>query len=250
MRPLDLNAVNEFVNRNIVSFHTKRIESLEKLELAKLLKKNPYLFRAKNLTIASDLVEDLLAAFLSSSEEKLFGDFLEDLAIFVADLTCDGRKSSAEGIDLEFTNRGIHYLVSVKSGPNWGNSSQHRALEQNFEAAATRLRQSQHGVNVQPILGICYGKTRTAAYRGVAYKVVGQDFWYLISENEDLYIEIIEPTGYKARQHDDQFFEERSRVVNLLTAQLLRDFCVDGRIDWPRLVEFNSGNFDLGNWYS
>jgi hypothetical protein len=250
MKPLNLDEVSEFASQNIASFHSKRLKSLEQLELSKLLKKNPYLFRAKNLVIASDLIEDLLAAFLSSSEEKLFGDFLEDLAIFVASKTCNGMKSSAEGIDLEFTNRGVHYLVSVKSGPRWGNSSQHRAQEQNFKTAVTRLKQSQHGLNVQPILGVCYGNMKTTSYKGVAYKVVGQNFWYLISENGNLYIEIIEPIGYRAKLYNDRFSEERARVVNLLTGQFMEQYCTDGRIDWPKLVEFNSGNLDIEDWYS
>jgi len=74
MNPLRLEEVNVFANENIVSFHQKRIKSLESLKLNKLLKKNPYLFRAKNITTAGDLMNGLLDAFLSSSEEKLFGD--------------------------------------------------------------------------------------------------------------------------------------------------------------------------------
>lgn len=74
MNPLNLDEVREYVNKNIVDFHERRVKSLEELELDKLLKKNPYLFRAKNLVTAGDLVTDLLMAFLSSSEEKLFGD--------------------------------------------------------------------------------------------------------------------------------------------------------------------------------
>ena len=28
------------------------------------------------------------------------------------------------GIDLEFDKDGVRYIVTIKSGPNWGNSSQ------------------------------------------------------------------------------------------------------------------------------
>ena len=84
MKPLDLDAVSRYVNENIVDFHRRRIKSLEELRLEKLLNKNPYLFRAKDITEAHELIKGLLDAFLSSSEEKLFGDFLENLALFVA----------------------------------------------------------------------------------------------------------------------------------------------------------------------
>jgi len=124
MNALDLDKVCEYVNEHVVDFHQWRIRLLENLKLWDLLKKNPYLFKAKNITKAQDLVEGLLDARLSSSEERLFGDFLEDLAIFIVGKTCGGHKSTAQGVDLEFMNVGVHYVVSVKSGPNWGNSSQ------------------------------------------------------------------------------------------------------------------------------
>jgi hypothetical protein len=248
MNPIDLDDVRAFVSDNIVMFHDRKIKSLEGLSLDSLLKKkNPYLFRAKNLTIASDLIGEILDAFLSSSEEKLFGDFLEDLAIFIASITCDGKKSSAPGIDLEFDHNSVRYVISIKSGPNWGNSSQQRRQEDDFKEAVKRLKQSHHTLNVQPVLGICYGKTRTSFLRGYM-KVVGQSFWYLISQNANLYTDIIEPIGYRAREHNEAFVKEKNRIVNLFTAEFLADFCNDGQIDWGKLVEFNSGNFDLDQW--
>ena len=245
MNPLGLDEVREYVNENIADFHEQRVKSLEELKLEKLLKKNPYLFKAKNIMTAGELVSGLLDAFLSSSEEKLFGDFLEDLAVFIASKTCDGHKSTAPGADLEFFNKGIHYVVSVKSGTNWGNSSQQKKLEEDLRNAVTRLKQSKHGANVQSVLGICYGKTKTSYVRGYL-KVVGQNFWYLISENEDLYTDIIEPIGHRAKQHNEAFLKEKSRVVNRFTKLFIDRFCDDtGAIDWVKLVEFNSGNYDL-----
>lgn len=245
MKPLDFEKVIEYVNANVVDFHSHRIKSLEGLKLDRLLTKNPYLFKAKNITTAGDLISGLLDAFLSSSEEKLFGDFLEGLAVFVAEMTCGGHKSSAPGIDLEFLHHDIHYIVSVKSGPNWGNSSQQDKLEQDLKTALMRIKQSKRGTNVQPVLGICYGKTKTSYLRGYM-KVVGQNFWYLISENQNLYTDIIEPIGYRAKEHNDAFMNEKSRVVNRFTKEFIERFCDDsGAINWVVLVELNSGNFDL-----
>jgi len=153
MNPLNLNEVREYVNENIVDFHQRRTSSLEGLTLKKLLNKNPYLLKAKNTETASELIVSLLDAFLSSSEEKLFGDFLEGLARFVAGKTTGGHKSAAPGVDLEFINDGVHYVVSIKSGPNWGNSSQQRRLEQDLRDAATRVKQANRAANVQPVLG-------------------------------------------------------------------------------------------------
>lgn len=100
-------------------------------------------------------------------------------------------------------------------------------------------------MNVQPILGICYGKTKTSYVRGYL-KVVGQNFWYLISENRDLYTDIIEPVGHKAKEHNETFLIERSKVINRFTKLFIDQFCDDtGAINWIKLVEFNSGNYDL-----
>jgi len=245
MNLLDLHEVRTYVNDNIVDFHSRRIKSLEGLKLEKLLSKNPYLFKAKNITTAGELISGLLDAFLSSSEEKLFGDFLEGLAVFIAGKTCGGHKSSAPGVDMEFFNKGVHYVVSVKSGPNWGNSSQQRRLEQDLQNAVKRVKQSKMDVNVQPVLGICYGKTKTTYLRGYL-KIAGQNFWYLISENRDLYTDIIEPIGYRARERNEAFADEKDKVTNRFTKLFIDRFCdASGAIDWVRLVEFNSGNYDV-----
>lgn len=250
MEKLNLDDVRAYVNENIVDFHQRRIKSLEDLTLNKLLKKDPYLFKAKNITTASQLIEGLLEAFLSSSEEKLFGDFLEGLAVFIAGKTCGGRKSAATGVDLEFINNDIHYVVSIKSGPNWGNSSQQNKLQQDLQKAVATVKQARFGTNVQAVLGICYGKTKTSYLRGYL-KVVGQNFWYLISENKDLYTDIIEPIGYRAKQHNDSFSQEKGKVVNRFTKNFIAEFCDEtGAIDWEELVEWNSGNYDLDTFMS
>lgn len=245
MEKLNIDELTNFVNENIAVFHQSKLNILESINLKRLLKKkNPYLFKAKNITVAGDLVTDILDAFLSSLEEKLFGDFLEELSVFISRKMCGGKKSAATGIDLEFENQGTSYLVSVKSGPNWGNSSQQKKQEVDFQNAVKVLKQSRHTINVLPVLGICYGKVKTSHVRGYL-KVVGQNFWYLISEDENLYTDIIEPLGHRAKQHNSKFLKQKSKIVNLFTQQFLTDFCDQGIINWKKLVEFNSGNLDI-----
>ena len=125
--------VEGYVAANISFFHEARIEKLKTLKLENLLKrKNPYLYKAKDLNTPQSVVESLASAFMSSAEETMFGDWLEGLAIHIANLFFNGRKSSAEGIDLEMDKEDIHYFVSIKSGPNWSNSSSLKKLCENF----------------------------------------------------------------------------------------------------------------------
>jgi len=251
MNAIDMDEVRYYVNQNIIYFHQSRIAILSKLTLNQLLKKNPYLFRAKDLTKASVLIEETMEAFLSSSEEKCFGDFLEDLAVFIAGKTTGGHKSACQGMDLEFSNDSAYHVISIKSGTNWGNSSQHKKLAQDFRDAIKRLRQSNSILHILPVLGICYGKTKTTFTNDGYLKVVGQNFWTFISGNQQLYAELIEPVGYQAKEHNEAYRKEKDRITNLLTRKFIEQFCDRaGNINWNKLIEANSGNFDLDQFKS
>jgi hypothetical protein len=239
--PLDLEQVAQYVNDNIGTFHHARLEGLKKLKLVSLLKrKNPYLFRAKNLAPTA-LVSSLLDAFLSSSEEKHFGDFLEALAIFVSQQTANGVKSGVTGADLEFARNGVRYVVSIKSGPNWGNSSQYKALKANFKTAVKVLKQSKQIGEVQPVLGICYGSV-TPVNNGEYLKLTGQAFWHFLSGNERLYIDLIEPIGFEAKRHNEEYDHERTKLYTRFTREFLTNYCENDEIDWAKLLELNSSS--------
>ncbi|MDP1544981.1 MAG: PmeII family type II restriction endonuclease [Anaerolineales bacterium] len=240
MQPIKLNEVNDFIRNNIGEFHERRDASLNTLKLQKVLsKKNPYLFKAKNINDAHDLVKLLLDAHLSSQEETIFGDFLEKLAIFVCEKVYKGAKSVAEGIDLEFTRDNIRYVVAVKSGPNWGNSSQIKRMVENFRQAKRILRTGNNQLNIQAINGCCYGRTGKPD-KGDYMKICGQEFWEFISANDRIFVDIIEPMGYQAKERTEKFLTEYARVLNLFTKEFMDEFCDDGKIDWDRLVRFNS----------
>lgn len=240
MNPLNIDEVMAYVEKNIGTFHQKRLQSIEKLKLQKILKrKNPYLFKAKNILTAQELVQSLVNAHLSSQEETIFGDFLEALAIFINSKVYDGNKSSAEGIDLEFDKNNVHYIVTIKSGPNWGNSSQINKMKDNFKKAIRILRTSNSNLNVIPINGCCYGKNRNPD-KGDYIKYCGQKFWEFISGNEELYINLIKPLGHRAKEKNEEFLEAYARIINNFTFEFNLRFCVKGIIDWKALVQFNS----------
>ncbi len=78
---MDLEQLYGYVEKHISGFHQRRLDYVQnKVDLLKILKqKNPYLFRAKNVLTAQDLVKGFLDAFLQSQEETLFGDFILDV---------------------------------------------------------------------------------------------------------------------------------------------------------------------------
>ncbi len=157
MTNLKLDDVINYVEKNIKQFHDSRLNSIKNLTLKKiLLRKNPYLFRAKNIISAHDLVKNLIDAHLSSQEETMFGTWLEGLAIYINEQVYGGWKSGIIGIDLEFNKENKRYIVAIKSGPNWGNSSQIKKMTTDFDKARKTLRTSDSKIEVVAVNGCCY----------------------------------------------------------------------------------------------
>ena len=100
METLNLQDVVKYVEENIGVFHQKRIASLNDLKLSDILKKkNPYLFKAKYILTVEEIIKSITDAHISSSEETIFGDWLEGLAIFINNKVYNGQKSGIPGVD-------------------------------------------------------------------------------------------------------------------------------------------------------
>jgi hypothetical protein len=241
MNKINLHEVSEYVGQNIGLFHQKRIRSLDDLKLSHVLKrKNPYLFRAKHVLTAEQIVKSLVDAHISSNEETLFGDWLEGLALFINERVYGGWKSGITGIDLEFDADGVRNIVAIKSGPNWGNSSQIAKMRLDFKTAQKTLRTSNSGLRIAAVNGCCYGKD-SKPDKGDYFKYCGQRFWEFISGDSELYTAIVEPLGYKAKDKNEEFTVSYSQMINRFTKEFMNSFCKDsGEIAWDELVHFNS----------
>ena len=90
--------------------------------------------------------------------------------------------------------------------------------------------------------GCCYGRDNNPD-KGDYFKFCGQKFWEFISGNQDLYIDIIEPLGHKAKEKNGDFILSYSQMINKFTLEFGRDFCdQNGSINWEKLVRFNSSD--------
>lgn len=206
-----------------------------------LKRKNPYLFKAKYVLTADKIIRGIVDAHISSSEEGIFGDWLEGLAIYINEKVYNGWKSGITGVDLEFDKDGRRYIVNIKSGPNWGNSSQISKMILDFKTAKKTLRTSNSQLNVIAVNGCCYGRDKKPD-KGDYFKYCGQAFWEFISGDLELFTKIIEPLGHKAKEKNEDFIKSYSQMINLFTKEFTIDFCKsNGEIDWERLVKFNSG---------
>lgn len=70
----DEQAVVEAIASALETFYETLIEKIDGLNIQKVMKrKNPYLYRAKAMQSASEIVDSVLTAFVSSSEETFLG---------------------------------------------------------------------------------------------------------------------------------------------------------------------------------
>lgn len=241
MNNIDIIArVENYVSEHIADFHEARINKLKKLKIDEILRrKNPYLFKAKNLEDPCVLVESLMDAVCSSSEETLFGDWLEKLAIYVAGEVYGGAKSTTKGVDLEMDKDDVHYIISIKSGPNWSNSSSMTKQKEYFKTAQQVYRTGGNKKPCQSLIGCCYGKKNDPYSDPI--KLCGQSFWQFISDSETLYMDIIVPLGTDARNKNEAYKTEYTNIKTGLTVEFIKKYCnADNSINWEKILRLNA----------
>lgn len=239
----DEKAVVSAIATALETFYGTLIEKIDELDVMKVMKrKNPYLYRAKAMENASEIVDSVLSAFVSSSEETIFGNcFFEPIAIAAS----GGNKALAEGIDIMIQDNDSNtiYAVAVKSGPSVFNADSKKRQEQNFMAASKLAQQAK--ARYEAYIGYCYGKKKDSG-RGkpkMYQELAGKRFWAELTGDEDFYIKIIGFMGTMPEQYIASYKESYNRASNRLVREFSNEFCKDdGSIDWEKLVEFNSGD--------
>ena len=239
----DENEVIEAIAKGLDNFYKSLIDKTNNLDIKKIMKrKNPYLYRAKAMQNASDIVSSVLDAFVTSSEETIFGNcFFEPLALAAS----GGSKALAEGVDImiEKKEEKTIYAVAVKSGTSVFNADSKKRQEQNFAAAAKLAKQAK--ARYEAIIGYGYGKKKITG-KGVPkmyQELAGQEFWAELTGEENFYLKIIQFMGELPEQYLDDYQRSYNNAMNRLLKQFTTEFCKDtGEIDWDKLVQFNSGS--------
>ncbi|MBX3087737.1 MAG: hypothetical protein KF742_04575 [Cryobacterium sp.] len=235
------------VSRLLAIFYDKRVAALSRLELRKILaRKNPYLYRAISAGDAAKVVEELLRARISSSDETIFGnEFFEPLAIWVAehansdDPAISARTSSGAGVDVEVEFSSKFMAIAVKSGTSVFNAQSRAKQKDQFKQAQSRL--FKNGKQFDPVVGYSYGRlnSKEVAFRELA----GQSFWEELSGDPDLYVKIVDAMEEASVTHAALFQSEYDKALKRFTQELLLDFAdEEGNLDWAKLVKFNSAS--------
>lgn len=252
MKKVSDEELQEFISESILKpFYEKRLKKVGELELSKILKrKNPYLFKAKNIHTSEELVRYVLDAFLSSQEETIFGNLLEGLAIFVCKKVFRGEKAEAgkfKSIDLIFNREGKTYIVSIKSGVYWGNKDQIAEMKKNFKEALRILVKQGEKNEIIAVNGCMYGRDNKPFKKDPKdaqksyYKYCGQTFWDFVTGEKQFYKRIISPIDKEAKKRDEGFKEAYSAKINEMVKEFSENYLnKEGLIDWTKLLEYVS----------
>ncbi|MGH9728231.1 MAG: PmeII family type II restriction endonuclease [Candidatus Acidiferrales bacterium] len=244
MPTIEREALEALIRRCLASFHKRRIEALDALNLLEILKrKNPYLFRATGIQSAPEMVERLLSAHISSSDETIFGGvFFEPICMAL----CGGRVAGTRGADFVIETDTAYEVIALKSGPNIFNSDQTSKQNQRFDEILRSLRATLRPFAKQfvPIMGCGYGRSNRPNPTEVRryFKLAGQAFWQKVTNSADFHLELIRLMKDDPDRHSVEFQAAWDRALKRFAKQFSDTFCdSDGNILWEKLVQFNSG---------
>lgn len=227
--------LEKLVNKQLGEFYKARLEKIQELDLKKTLsRKNPYLLRAIGTEKASEIVEYLLNALLSSSDETIFGNtFVEPIAKIVS----NGISASGSGVDFVIETNKKYSAYGIKSGVNWGNSSQKSQLRTDFEKIRKIMYKNQKQF-FDPVVGHAYGKKNTPFNPKTGWRdISGQEFWKELTGDPDFYLKLIRVMEEYPQKHKLEFKKKWEAMINKFTQEFTTDYCnEDYSINWDKLV--------------
>ncbi len=216
-----------FFKENIVKNHIKNTKKLKKIKEFVI---NPFLIKyLANFAFGDTSKESLAKALiyprvLGTSINTTFGNQIQTFCCEVL----SGLASTTSGIDIEFVDaidRRRKYC-QIKSGPNTINFADITSIKDDFKAIKNLARVNRlpnFNPNIDCIVGILYGVESDLSqfYKTINEEypvVIGQDFWYRLTGDENFYNELIETFTSIADKVDST--DLISEVIQELVKQL------------------------------
>lgn len=219
--------VEKLVRKCLADFHSRRLTALKSLDVSDLLKrKNPYLFRAKGIIGATDMIADLLTAHISSSDETIFGSvFFEPICKHASKFII----AAARGSDFVLEAEDAYQAISLKSGPNAFNADQVSKLNDRFREMENSLRATLRTLRKQfvPIMGCAYGKGNLPPGKSRRYyKLAGQEFWERVTGDPNFYVKLLTFMRDYPVVHQAEFEQASKDAIIASFAILLTSFAM------------------------
>jgi len=143
---------------------------------------------------------------LGTSINTTFGNKLQKFCSTVL----DGYASTTSGIDIEFVDLidGRRKYCQVKAGPNTINKDDVKTISDHFTSVKNLARINNLSIGFNDlIVGVFYGtpKELSGHYKAINKHypvIVGRDFWYRLTGDENFYTSLTDAIGDVASEYD------------------------------------------------
>lgn len=240
MNDVQKTDLKKYIENTLDRFYQRRLIRLNQKDLMDFIKKkNPYLSAAQGLLSPERLAIDMVQSFAPASQETIFGNITERVAIYANNLVYGGYKtSSMPSIDLVFIKGKTLYFVSLKSGPDWGNADSCKAMVHNFKV--TDGRHLFENVTRTSFVNACVYGNEKSGYKHGYRKYCGQDAWKFLTGDRKIHqfvLSEIAKAGLKAKSDYEDALQ--NKIVELFV-ELEDKFCLEnGMLDWSKIAEIN-----------
>lgn len=204
-----LEKSKEFFRDIVVESHIKNTKKLVKL---KEFNVNPFLITyLANYLTGNNSAESIAKALiyprvLGTSINTLFGNRIQTFCNKVL----NSFASTTSGIDIEFIDAidNRRKYCQIKAGPNTINKDDVETIKNHFKGVRKLARTNGLSIEFNDlVLGVLYGtkKELNGNYRKVNEDypvIVGQEFWYRLTGDEDFYADLISAFGEVAIEAD------------------------------------------------
>ncbi|MCB7068529.1 restriction endonuclease [Caldibacillus sp. 210928-DFI.2.22] len=220
-----IEKAKEFFRKEIAPSHIANTEKLTKLKEFNL---NPFLdkYKASFLTGNADpksIAKALIyPRVLGTSINTTFGNKLQKFCSEVL----EGFASTTSGIDIEFIDKldGRRKYCQIKAGPNTINKDDVETIKGHFAGVKNLARTNNLSVGLNDlIVGVFYGtpKELSGHYKKINQEypvIVGAEFWYRLTGEEDFYDRLTGAIGEVASEYDGS--ELMDKVINSLAIEI------------------------------
>ena len=195
-----LSKAKVFFKDNIVENHIKNTKKLKKVKEFII---NPFLVNyLANFAFGNTSKENIAKTLvypriLGTSINTSFGTQIQTFCCEVL----SGLASTTSGIDIEFVDAidGRKKYCQIKSGPNTINHADITSIKDDFKAIKNLARTNRlpnFNPNIDCIVGVLYGTENDLSqfYKNINEEypvIIGQEFWYRLTGDENFYNELI-----------------------------------------------------------
>jgi hypothetical protein len=232
-------AVEKFIRKEITKFHNKKIKKIRNLSTRELINGDPFLVAMNNVNTGLCWIRQCVDRIVFASEETLRGHVYENIAKFILKLRFKEITLDSP-VDIVLEGKHNIFLIEIKSGSSWGNSSQWFALRKHFEAAEKQINLMKINKSVIKLLGICYGNSRHIERDDGIIELRGPAFWTFVSGSTNFYFTLGKLCNSNSKLYAKKVELEKHKTILRLMEQFKGNVCYNnGEINKKKLLELN-----------